>query len=256
MASIKAERVDSLEEEQPAAPIEIDDDDDPDDPVVREVDVYLSQVQYESILLLQCPLRPSGRFYGDKNEIPEVRIKPNQQKIEFKYPMNTKNIAYDQAVGSAIADNSARSEADDNKNAAMFAAKGKGGGLDFDGDVSGTKMYQSGMMDKLMLKSAAKVPMNATYMVGVLEKDGLYLNPIGGISQLRPGFDHLDEIDSINQEKDKSNADEDDDDGNETKVTPALDTQKPQPISTQPTSTTTTTPISSSTSIATASLHK
>ena len=54
--------------------------DEEEDPVVQEVDVYLSQQLTSSLYLLQYPVRPGNMKYDDLPHL-GARIKPLQEKV-------------------------------------------------------------------------------------------------------------------------------------------------------------------------------
>jgi len=53
-----------------------------DDPVISEIDVFLSTTLASDMHLLQYPLRPTWRPYPPEN-LTDIRIKPSQQKVEM-----------------------------------------------------------------------------------------------------------------------------------------------------------------------------
>ncbi len=59
--------------------------DEDDDPVVQEVDVFLSKQLSENLYLLQYPVRPVHMGYDDAEHL-AARIKPKQQKVRTSLP--------------------------------------------------------------------------------------------------------------------------------------------------------------------------
>eukprot|EP00041_Stephanoeca_diplocostata_P018279 m.381213 g.381213 ORF g.381213 m.381213 type:complete len:672 (-) comp20966_c0_seq2:326-2341(-) len=155
--------------------------DDEDDPVVLEMPVKLSQALAKQLYLLQYPLRPANRPYGGEHAKPTARIKPNQQKIELGFKIQTQNDFYDTARGNDIGASAVTplSAAD---------ATAVGGA-----PQQQQPMYPRGIMDHYTLRSS-RVPMSTHYVVGAVTEDGvLNINPLEGITQLRPSLAHNDE---------------------------------------------------------------
>mmetsp|Transcript_29011 Transcript_29011/g.92521 ORF Transcript_29011/g.92521 Transcript_29011/m.92521 type:complete len:382 (+) Transcript_29011:232-1377(+) len=65
-----------------------------DDPVVQECDVYLNRM-YDppdfvgDMYVLQYPLRPVYRPYGDQGELDRVELKPRSRRLKFVYKLST-----------------------------------------------------------------------------------------------------------------------------------------------------------------------
>jgi DNA-directed RNA polymerase-3 subunit RPC5 len=70
-----------------------------DDPVVKELDVFLAQELAPSLHLLQYPLRPPWRPY-DVSKMAAAKIKPNQRKLQMEYKVDTLSPHHD--VDSSI----------------------------------------------------------------------------------------------------------------------------------------------------------
>ena len=68
--------------------------DEDDDPVVREVDVFMSQNLPNDLHLFQFPLRPHFRPY-DFSKISELRVKPLQQKVELRFDQDIDAASFD-----------------------------------------------------------------------------------------------------------------------------------------------------------------
>ncbi|XP_015759588.1 PREDICTED: DNA-directed RNA polymerase III subunit RPC5-like [Acropora digitifera] len=77
-------------------------DDEEDDPVVAEVDVYLAQALAENLYLFQYPIRPADITYDNVPHI-GARIKPQQQKVEIELSINTNSANYYIPRGEQIA---------------------------------------------------------------------------------------------------------------------------------------------------------
>eukprot|EP00039_Didymoeca_costata_P010944 m.149504 g.149504 ORF g.149504 m.149504 type:complete len:632 (-) comp15014_c0_seq2:2304-4199(-) len=153
---------------------------DEEDPVVQEHNVYLSQELADRLYLLQYPLRPRKRPYGNTKTKPQVRVKPEQDKLEMKFELNTNSNTYDREKGKEIAEEAGQT-----------------------GPSSTVHMREnSTLMDAHVLRST-KVPMRTHYVTGIWKDDGLHLTPLKAILQLRPSFDHLNDIDKKKQDKGK-----------------------------------------------------
>eukprot|EP00742_Colponemidia_sp_Colp-10_P003579 GILJ01003811.1.p1 GENE.GILJ01003811.1~~GILJ01003811.1.p1 ORF type:complete len:258 (+),score=48.46 GILJ01003811.1:38-811(+) len=66
------------------------------DEIVRELDVYVSSNLIEQLYLLQFPLRPLYRPYGDQGALSEVRLRPVQQRLEMDYQINAMKATHDE----------------------------------------------------------------------------------------------------------------------------------------------------------------
>ncbi|XP_020608719.1 DNA-directed RNA polymerase III subunit RPC5-like [Orbicella faveolata] len=77
-------------------------EDEEEDPVVAEVDVYLAQTLANKLYLFQYPVRPGDIPYDN---IPHIgaRIKPEQQKVELELSINTNSANYYAPRGEQIA---------------------------------------------------------------------------------------------------------------------------------------------------------
>ena len=76
-------------------------EEDSDDPVVKEIDVYLSKQLEKKLYLLQYPVRPGQMTYDD-TEFLAARIKPKQQKLEVEVSVNTRSSNYDASKGEQV----------------------------------------------------------------------------------------------------------------------------------------------------------
>ena len=110
-----------------------------------------------------------------------MKIKPEQDKLEMTYALNTGASTYDQQQGKELAD---ATLPPDNPSSSKLP------------------MYPSGVMDSQVLRSS-KVPMRTHYVAGMFCEDGLHLTPLKAILQLRPTFDHINEAENRKIEKAK-----------------------------------------------------
>jgi DNA-directed RNA polymerase-3 subunit RPC5 len=67
--------------------------DDETDPIVYERNVYLSRQLHGNLLLLQYPVRSTGRNY-DHSHVLATRVKPRQQCVELELALDTKSRHY------------------------------------------------------------------------------------------------------------------------------------------------------------------
>ena len=135
------------------------DDEDGDDPVVKELDVYLSQNlpgtrdaegRSDGVFLFQYPLRPKWQALNEGWRLDKVAYRPQHQMVELEM-------------------------------------------------VSGLKTPDSGegsdpFRHKLVSSSVAP---KATYAIGMVSEDELHLTPLQAVMQFRPRFDHKDEEDAM-----------------------------------------------------------
>ncbi|XP_033630773.1 DNA-directed RNA polymerase III subunit RPC5-like [Asterias rubens] len=141
-----------------------------DDPVVEEVDVYLSKSLAENLYLFQYPVRPSGMPYDDFQHL-VARVKPKQKMVELEIGLDTQNSNYDKSRGEQIS-------------------------INVDGaNPIGNQTFQSDVMDKQVLASSSGMASTSRYAVGILKDGELHLTPLHGLAQLRPNFAYLDKAD-------------------------------------------------------------
>eukprot|EP00128_Syssomonas_multiformis_P016718 Colp12_sorted_trinity150504_noHs@30953 len=155
---------------------------DDDDPVVHEVDIFVSQTLSKNLFVFQFPLRAPNAPYDTGAAELKARIKPIQQKIELEIPLDTASENYDREKGE------------------QFAAA-----ADPEGVAPGA--YNEKKLEKQILASR-RVPETASYCVGVLTGDSLHLTPVHGVCQMRPSFYYLDEADNVKKMKAKKQAEE------------------------------------------------
>ena len=145
-----------------------------DDPVVQEVDVYLSKQLSEHLYLFQYPVRPAHMPYDDICHL-SARIKPEQAKVELELSVNTDSVNYAKSKGEQIA-------------------------LNVDGTCSSVddgaqRFYNSDKLDKQVLVSTPVGVSPSTFVAGVYKDGELHLTPLKGVVPLRPSFKYLDLID-------------------------------------------------------------
>ena len=144
--------------------------DEEDDPVVQEVDVYLSKQLANCLYLFQYPVRPAHLPYDDIQHL-AARVKPKQHKVELELALNTNSANYARSKGEQVAINVDGSSPD------------------------GDTFYSSDKMDKHVLASSPVGVSPSRYVIGLYKNNELHLTPLEGMIQLRPSFGYLDRVD-------------------------------------------------------------
>ncbi|XP_069590276.1 DNA-directed RNA polymerase III subunit RPC5 [Ranitomeya imitator] len=151
-----------------------------DDPIIQELDVYLAKSLAEKLYLFQYPIRPSLMSYDGVPHL-SARIKPKQQKVEIDMAINTISPNYCRSKGEQIA-------------------------LNVDGTCNDeTSTYSSKLMDKQTFSSIQAAGGTSRYAVGFYRKGEIHVTPLHGILQLRPSFTYLDKADSKYREREAAN---------------------------------------------------
>ncbi|XP_052816674.1 DNA-directed RNA polymerase III subunit RPC5-like [Mya arenaria] len=143
-----------------------------DDPVEKEINVYLTKNLSKNLYILQYPVRPSYMTY-DNVELLSGKVKPTQNKLELEVALNTGSKHYSKSKGEQFA-------------------------LNVDGrdPEQGASFYGSNRMDKQVLSSHPAGVQTGRYAVGYYKSGELYLSPIHTQVQMRPSFSYLDKSDS------------------------------------------------------------
>lgn len=154
--------------------------DDSDDEVLHEIDVYLSKTLANNIYVLQYPIRPVERPYDEAKYLC-ARIKPQDKKLEIEMELNPFNNNYSKAKGEQFAVNV------DGKQGMHMPINPKQ-------QKEQPKYYRSNMMDKTVFTSSngALGQMNQLYHLGILKENKLHLTPVQSVLQMRPSFEHFD----------------------------------------------------------------
>ncbi|XP_011099592.1 DNA-directed RNA polymerase III subunit RPC5 [Sesamum indicum] len=128
----------------------------PDDAIVREIDVYFTPSidSNTRLYVLQYPLRPLWRPYELDDRCDEVRVKPASAELEVDLAVDVDSKNYDSGADPRV------------------------------------------QMKKQILTSSWKPPHASGYAVGILTGNKLHLNPVHAVVQLRPSMQHLDAKDS------------------------------------------------------------
>ncbi|EDV27885.1 uncharacterized protein TRIADDRAFT_52872 [Trichoplax adhaerens] len=147
---------------------------DEDDPVVKEIDVYLSHHLKDNLYLMMYPVRSTRMPYADTSCM-KARIKPKQQKVELEVAVDTeKNYCTNKGEDMARAVNESNSLKGNNQT-----------------------FYNSSVMDKQVLASM-KAENNDRYAVGIMKNNALHVTPVQAMLQLRPSFDYINMAESAN----------------------------------------------------------
>ncbi|XP_048575681.1 DNA-directed RNA polymerase III subunit RPC5-like isoform X2 [Nematostella vectensis] len=149
-------------------------DEEDEDAVVQEVDVFLAKSLADKLYLFQYPSRPAVVTYDPVQHL-GARIKPQQQKVEIELAVNTSGSNYYEPRGEQIASDVDRRANDAGEKDIYFA---------------------SGLMDKQVL-SSGQTPADASrYAVAVLKEGELHLTPLRGVLQLRPNLQYIDKVEA------------------------------------------------------------
>jgi DNA-directed RNA polymerase-3 subunit RPC5 len=162
-----------------------------EDEVLQEFDVYLAGGLADQLHLLQHPVRL--RRYGRNLEPKEVYYKEKYNRLQFELPINTSSQAYDADRGRELA-------------RAMGLKRDPIQSRSFSMMLDETQ--SDPIMERVMI-SSLPMPMMTNYMVGVLRQDGLHLTPIKAAHQLRPSFQHLDQLDEYEKRNHRKYEEED-----------------------------------------------
>ncbi|RDD44005.1 DNA-directed RNA polymerase III subunit RPC5 [Trichoplax sp. H2] len=153
---------------------------DEDDPVVKEIDVYLSHHLKDNLYLMMYPVRSTRMPYADTSCM-KARIKPKQQKVELEVAVDTeKNYCTNKGEDMARAVNESNSL--------------KGNNQTFYNRLT---LFYSSVMDKQVLASM-KAENNDRYAVGIMKNNALHVTPVQAMLQLRPSFDYINMAESAN----------------------------------------------------------
>ncbi|XP_063790526.1 DNA-directed RNA polymerase III subunit RPC5 [Pseudophryne corroboree] len=151
-----------------------------DDPIIHELDVFLAKSLADKLYLFQYPVRPASMTYDGVPHL-SARIKPKLQKVEIDMAINTGSPNYCRSKGEQIA-------------------------LNVDGTCSDeTSTYSSKLMDKQTFSSIQAACNTSRYAAAIYRKGEIHVTPLQGILQLRPNFAYLDKADTKNREREAAN---------------------------------------------------
>ncbi|XP_076764759.1 DNA-directed RNA polymerase III subunit RPC5-like [Xylocopa sonorina] len=159
------------------------------DPVVKEIPVFLSKSLADKLFIFQYPVRPSGEGYDNAIFLKSC-IKPENQEVLLEVAIDTHSVNYDQSKGEQIAinaDGDANAEQEDEERA-----------------------FDSTLMNKTVLQSSRALPDCSNYAVGVFQEGEFHITPLRGIIQMRPQFNYLDKTDKRVRDEAKNMGEEGD----------------------------------------------
>ncbi|RNA10254.1 DNA-directed RNA polymerase III subunit RPC5 isoform X2 [Brachionus plicatilis] len=167
----------------------IEHDHEDDDPVVQEIEVFLSKSLENKIYLLQYPIRPQDRTYDDSIFL-SAKIKPKINKVELEIGLDTRNDNYSKEKGEQYALNVDGKQNVQTKSGSRIKQEPQ------------VNYYRSNLMDKQVLCStnATLGQMNRLYHLGLLKDNKLHLNPVQAILQMKPSFDYFDLVEKKNKD--------------------------------------------------------
>lgn len=162
-----------------------------DDPVVKEIDVYLNKSLDNKIYILQYPIRPQDKNIEDSSFL-SAKIKPKINKVELDIGLDTQNENYSKVKGEQFALNV------DGKQIVQKKSNSR--------KQEPNSFYKSNLMDKQILTStnATLGQMNRLYHLGLLHDESLHLNSIQAILQMKPSFEYFDLVDKKNKDMKES----------------------------------------------------
>ena len=174
---------------------DLEGDDDPDDPIVQVLDVYLRRFDdvlecsssssssgsaaaatagaaaessggsNSKVFVLQFPLRPQGRPYGDQGQLQQVAYRQQQQQLRLSYSLHNEGPNFDRNHPLAAAATTSALGVSPAATAGAAAA---------------------GMTH--VLKSQVAKGGECSYAVGLVRDGALYLTPVQGVLQFKPDF--------------------------------------------------------------------
>uniref|UniRef100_A0A0G4IED6 DNA-directed RNA polymerase III subunit RPC5 n=1 Tax=Chromera velia CCMP2878 TaxID=1169474 RepID=A0A0G4IED6_9ALVE len=147
-------------------------EDDADDPVIAEYEVELTRIDDGELHVLQYPLRPVYRPYGDEGQLSKVEVRKLQKRFRFTYSLTRDSDHFDHD--------------------AEFA------GVEQHVLVSRPSQTFVGATTKPTIEVKDFDP-NASFALGVIRGDKFFLTPVSCISQFRPDFSYVDDKDKARQ---------------------------------------------------------
>lgn len=170
-----------------------------DDPVIQELDVFLTTSLKDSLYLVQYPLTPRSKAVSE-TPLLAAKFSTEAQRLEVQLKLDT----------------SKHYDADTALNIATHANLNAVTDIDPETGAVPPKPFPSGSMDHYWLKSAT-VPLGTNYALAVLREGALHLNPLVGAMQMKPNFGYLDLADRKATAVENDEDDEDDDGDKELK---------------------------------------
>ncbi|EZG47086.1 putative SIN-like protein [Gregarina niphandrodes] len=156
------------------------------DRVVRRVPVYLNRIDESSeVSLLQCPLRPVYRPYGDHGRLVSIARGVDSKKLQMKYELNTGGPHYDEGKRQLLEH--------------LQESKRTGRRLTPEEEVQ----LESLRFHKLCSTRGTD---ECDYAIGLVHRGRFFLTPVGHVLQLKPDFSHLDQEEQLAEKSGKQTA--------------------------------------------------
>ena len=178
------------------------------DPVIKEIPVFLSKSLADKLFIFQYPVRPAREGY-DNATIIKSSIKPENQEVLMEVAIDTQSVNYDHSKGEQIAinaDGDSKTDQEDEE-----------------------KAFDSNLMDKTVLQSFRALPNCSNYAVGIFQDGELHVTPLKGVIQMRPQFNYLDKSDKRVREEAKNMGEEvDEEEEGPKQVSVTFARQKPE----------------------------
>lgn len=149
---------------------------DDEDPIVREIDVYINRLEDQKcdFYLLQYPLRPAYRPYGDHGQLNRIRRRPETKRLELTYALNVNGPQFNPSAKALV--DSFRS-------------------MEEEGKLSpSAKVELEALLQHKMQSVAARADEGCEYGLAFMRKGRLYIVPASRLLQFRPDFSHQDEL--------------------------------------------------------------
>ncbi|KAJ2544379.1 hypothetical protein EV175_005896, partial [Coemansia sp. RSA 1933] len=155
----------------------------PDDEIVAEIPVYLTQQIAKNLHLLQYPQKEGTIDPGVLH--PKVaRIKPIHGQMEMDIPLDVQSPMYNRDRGLEL----------------------------------GVGIADNGRLLDITTLVSVDIPKSSTYVAGVFSNGGLHLTPIESLTQLRPSLKYLDRVAEKERAASKLDNDEDEDEKKDVKA--------------------------------------
>ncbi|XP_014467862.1 PREDICTED: DNA-directed RNA polymerase III subunit RPC5 [Dinoponera quadriceps] len=157
-----------------------------EDPVVKEIPVFLSKTLQDKLYLVQYPLLPM-RDGSENFTVLKSSFKPENQELQLELEVDVENNNYDQIKGAQFILN-AKNESKKNES-----------------------IYDSDLLDKTILSSAQSVVDCTNYAIGIFQNEEFHITPVKGILEMRPQFDYLEKGDKRAKDETKASGEDSND---------------------------------------------
>ncbi|XP_018343176.1 PREDICTED: DNA-directed RNA polymerase III subunit RPC5 [Trachymyrmex septentrionalis] len=157
-----------------------------DDPVVKEIPVYLSKALADKLFIIQYPAYVKDNY--PNATFLKTFVKPENQKIRMELAMDTSNKhSYDCYMGKQL------------------ALKTDGKSTENDEIV-----FDNELMDKVVLTSERTLSDCSNFAVGIFQDDELHITPLKSMLHMKLQCDYLDENDKHTRDGTKNTGEDDD----------------------------------------------